>query len=43
MTKIVTIPCEGDYTRRVGSNALVITERAMTSSDTFREALAAFV
>jgi hypothetical protein len=42
MTKIITIPCDGEYTRRVGDNALLITEQTMTSSDAFRRALGAF-
>ncbi|MDR7113744.1 hypothetical protein J2X03_003644 [Microbacterium trichothecenolyticum] len=42
MTKIITIPCNGDYTRRVGDNALLMTEQTMTSSVSFRNALGAF-
>ncbi|MFC8680196.1 hypothetical protein ACFT30_01655 [Microbacterium ureisolvens] len=42
MTRIVTIPCLGEYTRRVGDNALLITEQMMASSDAFRRALSAF-
>ncbi|MGU3643424.1 hypothetical protein ACLBXX_00530 [Microbacterium sp. C23T] len=42
MTKIITIPCRGEYNRRVGDNALLITEETMTTSESFRRALAAF-
>ena len=42
MTKIITIPCNGDYTRQVGDNALLMTEQTITSSVSFRRALGAF-
>jgi hypothetical protein len=42
MTKIVTIPCRGEHTRRVGHNALMITEATMASRDAFRHALETF-
>lgn len=43
LTKIVTVPCRGEYVQRVGDNALLITEQMMTSSDAFRRALSAFL
>lgn len=42
MTEISTIPCEGEHTRRVGDNALLITENTMTSSGSFRPAVERF-
>ncbi|MDQ7876363.1 hypothetical protein Q9R08_00095 [Microbacterium sp. QXD-8] len=42
MTKIVTIPCRGEHTRRVGDNALMITENTMASREAFRHALETF-
>jgi hypothetical protein len=42
MNTIITIPCRDEYTRRVGDNALLITEQTITTSDSFRRALAAF-
>lgn len=42
MTKIITIPCHGEYVERVGDNALLITEQTMTARDAFRRALSTF-
>lgn len=43
LTKVVTIPCRGDHHRRVGDNALLVTDEARADSARYRRALAAFV
>lgn len=42
LTKIVTIPCRGVHNRRIGTNALLVTDRTRADSDSFRRALAEF-
>lgn len=42
LTKVVTIPCRGDHTRRVGDNALLVTDETRADSERYRRALAAF-
>ena len=42
LTKVVTIPCRGDHTRRVGDNALLVTDETRADSERDRRALAAF-
>ncbi|MFJ2542907.1 hypothetical protein [Microbacterium sp. NPDC087589] len=43
LTKIVTIPCVSDFTRRVGENALLTTTATRENSDSYRRALSTFV
>ncbi|MDR7113059.1 hypothetical protein J2X03_002956 [Microbacterium trichothecenolyticum] len=42
LTKIITIPCQGEYTRKVGPHALLMTDAARADSDGYRRALATF-
>lgn len=42
LTKIVTIPCRGVHNRKIGVNALLVTDRTRADSDSFRRALASF-
>lgn len=42
LTKIVTIPCSGEYTRRISENALLMTDGTRANSDSCRRALNAF-
>ena len=42
LTKIVTIPCAGDFTRRIGDHALLITSATRQDSDSYRRALSTF-
>lgn len=42
LTKVVTIPCSGDFTRRVGENALLMTATTRENSDSYRRALSSF-
>lgn len=43
LTTIVTIPCIGEYTRRLGDNALLMTVGTRADSVAYRRALASFV
>lgn len=43
LTRIVTIPCRGSYTRKIGVNALLVTDETRDDSDAYRHALGAFV
>lgn len=43
LTKIVTIPCVAEFTRRVGVNALLMTSATREDSDSYRRALGAFI
>lgn len=43
LTKIVTIPCSGDFTRTIGGNALLTTAAVRENSDSYRRALSTFV
>lgn len=43
LTKIVTIPCASEFTRRVGENALLTTAATRENSDTYRRALSTFI
>ncbi|MGW8484034.1 hypothetical protein ACWGJP_12960 [Microbacterium sp. NPDC055903] len=43
LTKIVTIPCSGVFARKVGSNALLMTDRTREDNDSYRRALDSFV
>lgn len=43
LTKIVTIPCSGEFIRRVGENALLTTAATRENSDSYRRALSAFI
>ena len=43
LTKIVTIPCSGEFTRRVSENALLLTAETREDSDSYRRALSTFV
>ncbi len=42
LTKIVTIPCRGEYTRRLGPHSLLVTDATRADSDSYRAALASF-
>jgi hypothetical protein len=42
LTKIVTIPCEGTYTRIIGPHTLLVTERTRSQPDQYSEALNQF-
>jgi len=43
LTKIVTIPCSGEFTRRVSENALLMTAVTRANSDSYRRALSTFI
>jgi len=43
LTKIVTIPCRGEFTRRVSKNALLMTATTRADSDSYRRALGSFI
>ncbi len=43
LTKIVTIPCHGVHDRKIGLNALLVTDRTRADSESFRRALASFL
>lgn len=43
LTKVVTIPCVSEFTRRVGENALLTTTATRENSDSYRRALSTFV
>ena len=43
LTKIVTIPCSGEFTRRVSKNALLVTAGTREDSDSYRRALSTFI
>ncbi|WP_188438118.1 hypothetical protein [Microbacterium murale] len=42
LTKVVTIPCSGEFTRRVGENALLMTAATRENSESYRRALSTF-
>ncbi|MDP3951002.1 hypothetical protein [Microbacterium sp.] len=42
LTKIVTIPCVGEFTRTVGESALLMTAATRDESDRYRRALSTF-
>lgn len=42
LTTIVTIPCRGTHNRRIGANALLVTDRTHNDSESYRNALASF-
>lgn len=42
LTQIVVIPCRGEHTRTLNSNALLVTEGTRADSDRYRRALASF-
>jgi hypothetical protein len=42
LTKIVTIPCRGSYTRIIGAHTLLVTEETRSKTRTYSEALAQF-
>lgn len=42
LTKIVTIPCRGEWNRRIGPNALLVTADTRADSDAYRLALTSF-
>ena len=42
LTKIVTIPCEGEYSHRIAPNALLMTDITRSDSDSYQRALDAF-
>ncbi|MBE7956321.1 hypothetical protein ABTZ44_16850 [Microbacterium oxydans] len=43
LTKIVTIPCAGEFTRRINDNALLMTAATRENSDSYRHALGTFI
>lgn len=43
LTKIVTIPCSGEFTRKVGENALIMTEATRKGSESYRRALSDYI
>ncbi|WP_066593586.1 hypothetical protein [Cryobacterium arcticum] len=43
LTKIVTIPCLGEFTRRISENALLMTAGTRANSDSYRRALNTFI
>ncbi len=43
LTKVVTVPCAGELTRRIGDHALLMTARTRENSESYRRALGAFV
>lgn len=43
LTKIVTIPCRGEFTHRIGENALLMTASTRENSDSYRRVLGTFV
>ncbi|WP_166984087.1 hypothetical protein [Paramicrobacterium fandaimingii] len=43
LTKIVTIPCSGEFIRRVGENSLLTTAATRENSDSYRRALSTFI
>ena len=42
LTRIVTIPCRGEYNRRLGLHALLVTDGTRADSDSYRRALTSF-
>ena len=42
LTKIVTIPCQGSYTRIIGAHTILVTEETRNNPRTYGDALAAF-
>lgn len=42
LTKVVTIPCRGDHNRRIGDDALLVTDETRADSERYRRALASF-
>lgn len=42
LTKIVTIPCIGEYTRRIGANVLLVTDGTRADSEQYPRALNSF-
>ena len=42
LTKVVTIPCQGDFSRKITDNALLMTETTRADSSTYQRALNSF-
>lgn len=42
LAKVVTIPCRGDYTRRLGGSVLLMTEATRNDPDRYADALGTF-
>jgi hypothetical protein len=42
LTKFVSIPCRGEFTRRIGPSTLLVTDATRNDSASFRRALATF-
>lgn len=42
LTKVVTIPCQGEHTRKIGRNALLVTDATRADSARYRRALGVF-
>jgi hypothetical protein len=43
LSKILTIPCPGGYTRKLNANVLLVTDTTRADSDRYRDALRSFV
>ncbi|WP_167133494.1 hypothetical protein [Paramicrobacterium chengjingii] len=43
LTKIVIIPCSGEFTHRVGENAFLVTAATRENSHSYRRALSTFI
>lgn len=42
LTTVITVPCRGTHTRRIGDHALLVTEGTRADPDAYRRALAVF-
>ena len=42
LTKIVEIPCRGNFTRRIGTHAILVTAETRADPERYRAALAEF-
>lgn len=42
LTKVVTIPCRGEYTRRLGPHAMLVTDGTRADSEAYQRALNSF-
>jgi hypothetical protein len=43
LTKVVTIPCAGDFTRKIGPHGLLTTQATRDTSAKYRQALSSFI
>lgn len=42
LRKVVTIPCIGEFTRKIGNHAILVTENTRAGADSYRHALSTF-